>query len=134
LLAKGANPYVGDVLDDAMGRVEAVVVLFSPDEEARLRDEFCTRSDRRTEGKLGGQPRPNVIFEAGLALGRHPEKTLLVQVGRLRGFTDIVGKHIPKLSNDVSSRNDVANRLRKIVGNAVDTTGDDWRAAGDFSA
>lgn len=134
LMAKGANPYVGDILDDAMGRVQAVVVLFSPDEEAKLKDEFCARTEKRTEGTLGGQPRPNVIFEAGLALGRHPEKTLLVQVGRLRGFTDIVGKHIPKLTNDVRSRNDVANRLRRIVGNQVDTTGDDWRTAGDFTA
>ena len=50
------------------------------------------------------------------------------------GFTDIVGKHVPKLTNEVGSRNDVANRLRKIIGSKVDTTGDDWRTVGDFTA
>jgi hypothetical protein len=134
LMANGANPYVGEILDDAMGRVQAVIVLLSPDEEAKLKGEFCARTEKRTEGRLGGQPRPNVIFEAGLAMGRHPEKTLLVQVGRSRGFTDIVGKHVPKLTNEVGSRNDVANRLRKIIGSKVDTTGDDWRTVGDFTA
>ncbi len=78
LMAKGANPYVDDVLDDAMGRVQAVIVLLSPDEEAKLKGEFYARTEKRTEGRLGGQPRPNVIFEAGQAMDRHPEKTLLV--------------------------------------------------------
>lgn len=131
--AKGANPYIGDVLDAAMKKVHAVIVLFSPDDEARLKDELCSTGEKRTEGKLQGQPRPNVIFEAGLALGRHPEKTLLVQVGKLRGFTDIAGKHVIRLSNSFDSRNDVANRLRRI-GCTVDTQGTDWTRAGDFTA
>jgi len=133
LMAKGANPWTLDVIDAAMEKVQAVVVLFSPDDEAKLKDEFCGKNEKRTEGKLKGQPRPNVIFEAGLALGRHPAKTLLVQVGEVRGFTDILGKHIPRLTNDTAKRNDIANRLAKI-GCKVDTTGDDWRNTGDFSA
>lgn len=133
LMAKGANPWTLDVIDSAMARVQAVVVLFSPDDEAKLKDEFCGKNEKRTEGKLKGQPRPNVIFEAGLALGRHPGKTLLLQVGEVRGFTDILGRHIPRLTNDAAKRNDIANRLAKI-GCKVDTTGDDWRSTGDFSA
>jgi predicted nucleotide-binding protein len=133
LMAKGANPWTLDVIDAAMEKVQAVLVLFSPDDEAKLKDEFCGKHEKRTEGKLKGQPRPNVIFEAGLALGRHPNKTLLVQVGDVRGFTDILGKHIPRLTNDSAKRNDIANRLAKI-GCGVDTSGDDWRNTGDFSA
>jgi predicted nucleotide-binding protein len=133
LEAKGANPHIEAVLEAAMGRVQAVVVLFSPDDEAKLKDEFCTKTERRTEGRLQGQPRPNVIFEAGLALGRHPEKTLLVEVGKVRGFTDIAGRHIVRLSNGFDKRNDIANRLRKI-GLNPDTRGTDWTMAGDFSA
>lgn len=129
--AKGANPYIGEVLDAAMRKVHAVVVLFSPDDEACLKEEFCSAGEKRSEGKLQGQPRPNVIFEAGLALGRHPEKTLLIQVGKLRGFTDIAGKHVIRLSNSFDSRNDVANRLRRL-GCEVDTQGTDWTNAGDF--
>ena len=133
LLAKGANPQIDSILDTAMSRVQAVVVLFSPDDEARLKDEFCTKEEKWTEGKLQGQPRPNVIFEAGLALGRHPGKTLLIQVGKVRGFTDIAGKHLIRLTNDFEKRNDVANRLRKI-GCDVDTRGSDWTETGDFRA
>ena len=130
-MAKGANPWTLDVIDTAMAKVQAVVILFSPDDEARLKEEFCNKNEKRSEGKLKGQPRPNVIFEAGLAFGKHPEKTLLVQVGEVRGFTDILGKHIPRLTNDSSKRNDIANRLRKLGCN-VDTTADDWRTAGNF--
>src|SRR5436190_5915709 len=107
--AKGANPYVGQILTSAMAKVQAVIVLFSPDELAQLREHFCSRDEKRTEGKLQGQPRPNVLFEAGLALGAHPEKTLIVQVGKIRGFSDIAGKHLVHLSNDAVNRNEVAN-------------------------
>lgn len=133
LMAKGANPWTLEVIDAAMAKAQAVVVLFSPDDEAKLKDEFCGKNEKRTEGKLKGEPRPNVIFEAGMALGRHPDKTLLLQVGEVRGFTDILGKHIPRLTNDLAKRNDIANRLAKI-GCKVDTKGDDWRTTGDFSA
>lgn len=116
-----------------MQRVRAVIVLMSPDDEARLREEFCAQGERRTEGRLQGQPRPNVLFEAGLALGRHPDKTILVQVGKVRPFSDIGGKHLLRLTNEISRRNDFTNRLRK-VGCSVNTTGNDWTNAGDFSA
>lgn len=130
--ARGVNPYIGDVLDSAMAKVAAVVVIFSADEEARLKPEFCAPNELRTDGALRGQPRPNVIFEAGLALGRHPEKTLLIQVGTVRGFTDIDGKHIAKLGENADKRNDVATRLRNL-GLNVDTSGSDWMTAGDFA-
>lgn len=131
LKARGANPYVGNILDAAMGDVSAVVVLLSPDDEAKLKDQFCKQGEKGTEGKLQGQPRANVLFEAGLALGRHPEKTLLVQVGKIRKISDIDGLHIVRLGNDHQSRNDVANRLRVIV-SSVDTTGSDWTTVGNF--
>jgi predicted nucleotide-binding protein len=133
LMAKGVNPHIDDVLDTAMAKVQAVVVLFSPDDEARLKAVYQRKSDGVAEKKFQGQPRPNVIFEAGLALGRHPEKTVLVEVGKVKSFTDIAGKHVVRLSNDYSKRNDLANRLKKI-GCKVDRDGTDWTKAGDFVA
>jgi predicted nucleotide-binding protein len=127
----GANPHVDDILDSAMARVQAVVVIFSPDDLAMLKESLLAKGEKSTEGKLQGQPRPNVIFEAGLALGRHPDKTLLVQIGSVRGFSDIAGKHLVRLTNDVAKRKDVANRLGKI-GCKVDLDGDDWMTAGNF--
>jgi predicted nucleotide-binding protein len=129
--AKGANPHVDDIIETAMAKVRAVVVMLSPDDEAKLKEEFVQRDERTTEGRLQGQPRPNVILEAGLALGRHSDKTLLVQVGKIKPISDILGKHIVKLTNDVSRRNDVANRLEKI-GCKVDRVGNDWTTEGDF--
>lgn len=132
LMTKKTNPYIGDILDNTMSKVQAVVVLFSPDDEAKLRAEFITRSDGPSERKLRGQPRPNVLFEAGLALGRHPDKTILVEVGKLRKFSDIAGRHVVRLSNEYSKRNDLANRLENL-GCKVDKQGTDWTKAGDFT-
>jgi predicted nucleotide-binding protein len=132
LMTKKTNPYIGDILDNTMAKVQAVVVLFSPDDEAKLRAEFLTPSDGPSEKKLRGQPRPNVLFEAGLALGRHPDKTILVEVGKLRKFSDIAGRHVVRLSNEYDKRNDLANRLENL-GCKVDKQGTDWTKAGDFT-
>ena len=129
--AKGPNPDVREIIDSAMARVQAVVVLFSPDEMAYLKKHFCSLDDKQSEGKPAGQARPNVLFEAGLALGAHPDKTVIVQVGRVRPFSDIAGKHLAKLTNDPAKRNDLANRLAKIGCN-VNRIGDDWMTAGIF--
>jgi len=66
-----------------------------------------------------------------LALGAHPEKTLLVQVGKIRSFSDIAGKHLIRLTNDGSKRNDLASRLERI-GCVVNKAGDDWMTEGNF--
>ncbi len=126
-----ANPYVGDILDAAMAKVQAVVVLFSPDELAYLKEQFWATDDKKGDGQPSGQARPNVIFEAGLALGRHPEKTVIVQVGKVRPFSDLAGKHIVRLGNEVAKRNEFANRLDGI-GCTVDKVGNDWMTAGHF--
>ncbi len=98
----------------------------------RLKELLYGRDERRAEGKLAGQPRPNALFEAGLALGRHPEKTLLVQVGKVRGFSDIAGRHLARLTIDAPRRNDVANRLERL-GCIINRRGDDWMTEGNFT-
>jgi predicted nucleotide-binding protein len=132
LAAKGANPHVDAILDAAMEKAVAVVVLFSPDEEARLKEHLCARGEHASEGRLSGQPRPNVLFEAGLALGRHAEKTLIAQVGHVRPFSDIAGKHLVHLTNQVQSRIDFVNRLERICP-SLDRKGSDWTSTGDFA-
>lgn len=129
--AKGANPDIGAIIETAMARVQAVVVMFSPDEIAHLKEQFWGSEDKQGDGKPAGQVRPNVLFEAGLALGAHPEKTVIVQIGKVRPFSDIAGKHLVKLSDATSTRNDLANRLAKI-GCDVNRIGSDWMTAGTF--
>jgi hypothetical protein len=129
--ARGNNPYVGDVLDEVMEKAQAVVVMFSPDGLVHLKEHLCTSNDGPNERKPQGQARPNVLFEAGLAMGRHPDKTVLVQVGRVKAFSDVGGRHIARLTDDTESRNDLANRLEKI-GCEVNRVGRDWMKAGEF--
>jgi hypothetical protein len=125
--------HVDDVIYGAMQEVQGVLVMFSPDEEARLKSRFCSRLDKKKGfDKLDGQARPNVIFEAGLALGAHSKKTLLVQVGNVRDISDIAGKHLVHLSNSAVSRKELAQRLQTKLKFKVDTTGNDWLRIGNF--
>ncbi len=127
--AKGANPNVTDVVKGALQKVQGVIVLFSPDEEARLKSKFRGPKDAKT---LEGQARPNVIFEAGIALGAHHEKTLLVEVGDVRKISDIAGMHIIRLNNKAVSRKELAQRLQDKLKFKVDTSGNSWLTVGDF--
>lgn len=129
--ARGGNPYVGDAVARIMEKAQAVVVMFSPDDEVRLKDQFLTRHERSSEGRLRGQARPNVLFEAGVAIGSHHRKTILVEIGKVKSFSDIGGMHMLRLTGDHKSRNDFANRLQ-TVGCTVDKIGDYWLTAGDF--
>jgi predicted nucleotide-binding protein len=127
--AKGANPNVTDVVKGALQKVQGVIVLFSPDEEARLKSKFRGPKDGKS---LEGQARPNVIFEAGIALGAHHEKTLLVEVGDVRKISDIAGMHILHLDNKATSRKELAQRLKNKLKFKVDTSGDSWLTVGNF--
>jgi predicted nucleotide-binding protein len=126
-----ASPYIGQVLDSAFSLATAVVVIFTPDEDARLRDALHSGNDPTYEKELTGQARPNVIFEAGMAFGRHPERTVLVEMGKLRPFSDIAGRHALRINNSAERRNELASRLR-TAGCAVNVEGADWLSAGDF--
>ncbi|WP_297297139.1 TIR domain-containing protein [uncultured Methylovirgula sp.] len=131
--AKGANPHVDDIIKKSMETVRGVLVLFSPDEEAKLKKKFCSGADlRKGVGNLQGQSRPNVIFEAGLALGAHSEKTILVQVGEVREISDIAGKHLVSLSNDPEDRKELAHRLKSKLKFNVDLSGGHWLTQGNF--
>jgi len=125
-------PYVGTILESAFSKASAIVVLLTPDDEARLKKVFLTRRDSAHERKLTGQARPNVLFEAGMAFGRNPNSTILVQIGDIRQFSDIAGRHIVHLSNLAPSRNELAAKLIS-AGCRVDTSGNDWMDAGDFN-
>ena len=110
-LTKQATPYVGAVLDSAFRNAAAVVVLLTPDDEAQLRKALRSSHDPIYERKLTGQARPNVLFEAGMAFGRNPANTVLVQSGDVRPFSDVAGRHILRIGNDPTSRQELVTRL-----------------------
>ena len=126
-------PYIGEILADAFSRVHAVVVLFTPDDEARLREPFQSDSDPPYETQLTGQARANVLFEAGMAMERDQDRTVLVELGSLRPFSDIAGRHTIRLNNSVQQRHQLAKRLQS-AGCPVNLEGIDWHTDGDFEA
>jgi predicted nucleotide-binding protein len=132
-MTREPTPYVGTILETAFREAAAVVVLLTPDDEARLRKKYRKPREPKEEWHLTGQARPNVLFEAGMAFGRNPQNTVLVQVGPVKDFSDVAGRHIIRLGNDPSSRQGLATRLAN-AGCNVDTTGSDWLGAGDFTA
>lgn len=126
------SPYIGDALEKAFAQAQAVVVFMTPDDIAQLREEYANGPDD-PELQPTPQARPNVLFEAGMALGLHPDRTILVELGSLRSFSDVAGRHAVRIDNTPAKRNDLATRLRN-AGCAVDTSGSDWYGAGDFAA
>lgn len=133
VLATGRpNPYVGEVLDAAFARAQTVLVLMTPDDEARLRDPFQEPGDPVHETATTPQARPNVLFEAGMAMGRDENRVVLVEFGLLRPFSDIGGRHTLRLNGSTERRQELAQRLQS-AGAAANMTGTDWHSAGDFT-
>jgi predicted nucleotide-binding protein len=125
------SPYIGEVLDTAFSNAQAVVVVLTGDDLARLREEFVEDNDEDYERNLTQQARPNVLFEAGMAFGRHAERTIMVQLGTLRPFSDIAGKHAIHFRDSPEQRTELRERL-KTAGCAFAEGGTDWLKAGNF--
>jgi hypothetical protein len=125
------SPYIGEVLDVAFSEGQAVVVLLTPDDVAYIRTDYAN-GDGDPELVPTGQARPNVLFEAGMAMGRDPKHTILVELGDLRPFSDVGGRHAIRISNDGRLRKSLADRLI-TAGCEVDLTGGDWLHEGDFT-
>jgi CAP12/Pycsar effector protein, TIR domain len=119
-------------LDAAFDEAQAIVVLITGDDIARLRTIFLTPNDPAHEKTLTPQARPNVLFEAGMAFGRHPERTVLVSLGETRFFSDIGGRHTIRLTNSAHARQQLLSRLL-TAGCPVDSVHrTDWMSEGDF--
>lgn len=126
------TPYIGEILDHAFHIAKAVVVLITGDDIAKLGNQYIKEDDPSYERVFMPQARPNVLFEAGLAFGRRPERTILVEFDANRPFSDISGLHVLKIDNDAKSRQDLAMRL-KTAGCDVKIDGKtDWLTEGDF--
>jgi predicted nucleotide-binding protein len=126
-----ASPYIGKVLDTAFDAAQAVIVLLTPDDVAYLRSEYAS-GEGDTECNPTAQARPNVLFEAGMAMGRDAKRTVLVELGKLRPFSDVAGRHAVRMTNTPQSRNELVERLR-TAGCTPKTVGADWLEQGDFT-
>lgn len=119
------------VIEVMLKKSAGVVVLLTPDELVRLKPQLVRKSDKEVEKRQAGQARPNVLFEAGIALGSMPRETVLVQIGDVKEFTDVGGIHVMHLDNSSEARNTFAQKL-DAANCDVDTSGTDWLSAGNF--
>jgi predicted nucleotide-binding protein len=130
-LTGNPSPTIGNILDAAFSNAQSILVLMTGDEEVKLKEEFIKKDDPAYEKNLAFQPRPNVIFEAGMAWGKDPKRTILIKCGNLRPMSDISGVHYIDLANTAKVRHEIAARLRD-AGCDVDTVGSDWLDVGNF--
>jgi predicted nucleotide-binding protein len=130
--ARKPSAHIGEIVDAAFTRAGAVLVILSPDDEARLRKEFRAMNDPSHEKELTGQARPNVLFEAGMAFATHKDRTVLVQTGHTRPFSDVAGRYVIRFDGSPEKRKELAASL-KAAGCPVNDSGTDWLSAGDFS-
>jgi len=128
---KGA-PTIFEIIEKGFSMAGAAVVLLTPDDEARLLPHFHEEHDASHEKELTPQPRPNVLFEAGLAMAKFRDKIIFVRAGHVRQFSDISGMHLLDLNNDVAMREHFAKRL-EACGLKVGCGNTYWHVAGDLT-
>jgi predicted nucleotide-binding protein len=128
-------PHNFDAVRAAMEVAEAVVVVLTAEDRAGLLPDLSGgNSDDDT--LLRGQPRQNVVIEAGLAMGIDRSRTLLVEVGEIRRASDFDGMNTVRIDNGPATRADLRQRLM-TAGCAVNQTANDWAdsdASGDFES
>ncbi|GIH11791.1 hypothetical protein Rhe02_98580 [Rhizocola hellebori] len=120
-----ATPFVGETVAHAFTMAQAVVVLLTPDDFVKLDEKFLTRTDPGYEIQTTGQARPNVLFEAGMAFAVDSRRTIIVEIGDLRPFSDLGGRNAINLDGTVEKLHKIATRL-KGAGCAVNIDGADW--------
>lgn len=130
LTGKGA-PYLNEVLRAALNVAQSIVILLTPDNEARLRPALSAKDESDDEKEFRFHPRQNVVYEAGLAFGMAPDRTIIVKAGPVLIASDMQGLNYVAFDGDPGSRNRLAERLR-VCGCKVQRSGEDWLRSGVF--
>jgi predicted nucleotide-binding protein len=104
-----AQPHTYDIVHAGMTHAAAIIVIFSPDDLARVKDDFSEMDD--PDRTPQGQARQNVTLEAGMAFAMAPKRTIFVKSQATREISDIAGFNWVKLNGEYDSRADLKNRL-----------------------
>lgn len=125
------TPHNLEAVRAAMAGAQAVVVLLTAEDEARIHPSLATPGER---SDLAGQPRLNVILEAGLAMATDPTRTILVELGPIRHATDLDGLNAVRITNQERDRERLRSRLETAECD-LQRHGSDWltpETGGDF--
>ncbi len=101
-----------NAIERAFSHAQAAIIILTGDDLARLGKRYLSEHDDAYERDLTRQARPNVIFEAGMAFGLDPTRTVIVSFGKTRPISDIAGINILHLSDTPESRQKLAGRLK----------------------
>ena len=126
-------PYISEILETVFSLPRPIVVLFTPDDVARLKQSLQSSDDPSYETELTGQARQNVLFEAGMAMAGNQDRTIFVEFGSVRPLSDIAGIHRIRLDNGSECRQELAERLQ-LAGCPASLEGTHWHTAGEFDA
>lgn len=121
-LTKSGSPTTLEVVKAGLSHAQVVLALLTDDEQVRLRPELRGKSV-----PFEYQSRPNVIFEAGMACALSPKKTVFVELGNVRRFSDVDGVNTIRMGRepDHKALQRLKNRLC-TAGCAVKLYGEDW--------
>ncbi|WP_221347718.1 TIR domain-containing protein [Streptomyces beigongshangae] len=124
-------PFLGEVVMNAPAQAQAALVLLTPDDVAKLHPHLLGNRERDDETQLTGQPRQNVLIELGMVLMAYPERTVIVEVGRLRHVADTAGINVIRFDGTEGSLAKIVARL-KLAGCQLDDTRPEWRETRHF--
>jgi predicted nucleotide-binding protein len=109
------QPTTYEIVHAGIVNAAAVIVIFSPDDLGRVKNEYATGISDPDKNPTG-QVRQNVILEAGMAFGLAPERTIFVQSAETRPLSDIDGFNWVSLDGSWDSRSDLIGRLEHASG------------------
>lgn len=124
------SPNIFEVLQHGFALAQAVIIILTPDEEVSLwRSLRVEERDARTRV----QPRPNVLFEAGMAFMLDRKRTILLDFACRDLLSDLHGMLAIEVTSGGGAvlRQRLASRL-STAGCPVSTQGSNWLTSGDF--
>lgn len=121
-----------EVVKAGAKRADAFLVIITPDDIGRMNPAITPSAAEEHERNYTPQPRLNVVFETGLAMGIMREKTVVVEFGRTRPFSDLEVNAIRiNRENEIKMREAILDRLSN-QGLSVSKVGSRWQTAGKF--
>jgi chaperonin cofactor prefoldin len=132
LQTRSGSPFIFEILERGFEIAQAILIILTPDEEVTLRTTLRTELG---DAKSRYQPRPNVLFEAGMAFMRDRRRTILLDFGSTDMLSDLHGVHALRVRSGAGAemRKQLADRLH-TAGCPVSMGGSDWMSAGNFDA
>ncbi|WP_089102115.1 TIR domain-containing protein [Streptomyces hyaluromycini] len=127
----GTAPFLGEVIETALSQAQAALVLLTPDDVAKLHPHLLGDNEQPYETQYTGQPRQNVLIELGMALMAYPERTIIVEVGRVRPAADLGGRNVIRFDGSETAVSKIVERLKGAECD-LDDTRPDWRDTSYF--